>query len=204
LEPVLPEPVLLSSRSLKLVVLGCCLLAVAGCDRQGGAGAQGGSSAAAPASATQGAAATPAKGIDRSHHGSAAPTMTFADPAGRKLALASLAGKPFLVNLWATWCGPCVKELPTLEALAASGKVRVVTVSQDSADPAKVAAFLKTRGLNQLEPWLDPDNDLSFHYATGTLPTTVLYDSAGREVWRFVGEHDWSSAETAAMLAEAR
>ena len=188
---------MLLSRSLKLVVLGCCLVA-GGCDRQGGTGAQGESSA--PAS---GAAAAPLKGIDRSHKGSLVPTMTLADPQGRKLALTSLVGKPFLVNLWATWCAPCVTELPTLNKLAASGRVRVVTVSQDSGEPAKVAAFLKGKGLARLEPWIDPQNDLSFHYATGTLPTTVLYDSTGREVWRFVGEHDWASAETTALLAEA-
>ena len=129
--------------------------------------------------------------------------MTLADPQGRKLALTSLVGKPFLVNLWATWCAPCVTELPTLNKLAASGRVRVVTVSQDSGEPDKVAAFLMGKGLARLEPWIDPQNDLSFHYATGTLPTTVLYDSTGREVWRFVGEHDWASAETTALLAEA-
>jgi len=130
--------------------------------------------------------------------------MTLADPAGGKLALAGLAGKPFLVNLWATWCAPCVTELPTLDKLAASGAIRVITVSQDSGEPGKVGQFLKDKALPHLQPWLDPANDLSFHYATGTLPTTVLYDSRGREVWRFVGEHDWSSQETAAILAEAR
>ena len=132
------------------------------------------------------------------------PNLTLADPAGRKLTLASLAGKPVLVNLWATWCAPCVAELPTLNKLAASGRVRVLTVSQDTGEPGKVADFLKAGGLTHVEPWLDPQNDLSFHYNTGTLPTTVLYDSQRREVWRFVGEHDWASANTAALLAEAR
>lgn len=190
---------MLFSRSLKLVILGCSLIALAGCDRQGGPGAQGESSASAPAEP-----AAPAKGIDRTHKGSQAPTMTLADPAGGKLALGSLAGKPFLLNLWATWCAPCVTELPTLDKLAASGRIRVITVSQDSGEGTKVSAFLKGKGLARLEPWLDPENDLSFHYATGTLPTTVLYDSQGREVWRFIGEHDWASADTAALLAEAR
>lgn len=175
------------------------LLALAGCDRQGGEPAQG-ASAAASSSAAAGA---PAKGADRSHRGSPLPTLSFADPAGGKLALASLKGKPVLINLWATWCAPCVKELPTLEALAASGKVRVVTVSQDSGEPAKVAAFLKGKGLTRLEPWLDPNNDLAFQYDGGTLPMTVLYDSTGQEVWRFTGDNDWSSAQTAELLAEA-
>ncbi len=129
--------------------------------------------------------------------------MTLTDPAGHKLSFASLAGKPFLVNLWATWCAPCVTELPTLDKLAQSGRMRVITVSQDSGEPGKVGQFLRDKGLVRLEPWLDPENDLSFHYATGTLPTTVLYDAQGREVWRFVGEHDWSGTDTQALLAEA-
>ena len=174
--------------------------ALAGCDRQSDKAAQPAPSAPAPAASDSGLAS----GLDRSHKGSAMPELSLADPAGGKLALASLRGKPVLVNLWATWCAPCVAELPTLDKLAASGTIRVVTVSQDSGDPAKVAAFLTGKGLAHLPAWLDPANDLSFHYATGTLPTTVLYDSAGREVWRYVGEHDWSGADTAALLAEAR
>ena len=90
-----------------------------------------------------------------------------------------------------------------LDTLAKQGKVRVLTVSEDMGDGAKVAAFLKDKGGDALEPWLDPANDLSFHYGSGTLPTTVYYDAEGREVWRFVGAHDWLSAETAKMLAEA-
>ncbi len=193
------ESVLLLSRSLKPAVLSLCLLA-AGCDRETGGSAQ-----PAPSEAGAGTAesAQPGRGIDRSHKGSAMPAMTFADPAGRRLALAATRGRPVLVNLWATWCAPCVKELPTLQALAAAGKVRVLTISQDSGDPAAVGRFLAERKLDRLEPWIDPDSDLSFHYNTGILPTTVLYDAAGREVWRFVGEHDWSSAETARLLAEA-
>jgi thiol-disulfide isomerase/thioredoxin len=98
-----------------------------------------------------------------------------------------------------------VTELPLLDKLAAdrAGKLRVVTVSQDMGDGAKVAEFLKGKGVTRLEPWLDPENELAFKYGGGTLPTTVYYDRAGREVWRFVGGHDWTSAETARMLAEA-
>lgn len=193
------------SRSLKLIVLGCglCsgLLALGACDRQGGAGAQGEPSAAAAAA---GGSQQDAKGLDRTHKGAALPELTFADPSGNKLALASLVGRPTLINLWATWCAPCVKELPTLEALAAGGRVRVVTVSQDSAEPAKIAAFLKDKGLTRLPPWLDPDNSLAFHYNGGTLPMTVLYGANGQEVWRFTGERDWSSPGSAALIAEAR
>ncbi len=140
--------------------------------------------------------------IDRGHKGSLLPEFTLSDQTGKELRLSSLKGKPLLINLWATWCAPCIAELPMLEKLAASGKVRVLTVSQDMGQPGKVGAFLKDRGFKTLEPWLDPRNDLSFHYGTGTLPTTIYYNAEGREVWRLVGDHDWTNAETAKMLAE--
>lgn len=204
------EPVLLLSRSLTSLVLGfglpLGLAALAGCDRQAREPAQGATSAAAITAAPP-RAGEPVAGFDRSHKGSPIPALTFADPGGNKLALADLsaqAGKrPTLVNLWATWCAPCVKELPTLDKLAAGGAVRVLTISQDSGEPAKVAAFLKDKGLTHLQPWLDPDNALAFQYNGGTLPMTVLYDAAGREVWRFTGEQDWTSPEAAKMLGES-
>ena len=60
----------------------------------------------------------------------------------------------------------------------------------------------RTKGFKHLEPWLDPENVLGEHFATGILPTTVLYDKDGREVWRMIGGHDWSGPRTAAMLAD--
>lgn len=154
--------------------------------------------------ASEGVVAQP-KTFDRSHKGSELPDFTLTDAQGNTVQLADFKGKPLLINLWATWCAPCVVELPTLNALATSrgDTLNVVTVSQDMAQTEKVAAFLTERGLTHLQPWLDPDNDLSFHYVTGILPTTILYDAQGQEVWRFVGEHDWNAPETAARLAEA-
>lgn len=190
---------LLSSRSFKLAVLGLTVFA-GGCDRQSADKAQPQPTQSAAATGPQ-AGGQPAKGlIDRTNKGARLPDFTLEDPAGQKLRLGDLKGQPVLINLWATWCAPCIKELPLLDKL--SGKVKVVTVSQDSADPQKVGAFLNDRGL-KLPAWLDPKNDLSFHYGTGTLPTTIYYDAGGREVWRFIGERDWSDAETAKLLTEA-
>ncbi len=144
--------------------------------------------------------------LDRAHKGSALPDITVKDPEGHELKLPSLKGKPLLINLWATWCAPCIAELPTLNAMAnrADLNLQVVTVSQDMSDPAKVQAFLDQHGFAQLPAWLDPKGDLASHYGVQTLPTTIYYDAAGREVWRYTGGMNWSGAEATAMLAEGQ
>jgi thiol-disulfide isomerase/thioredoxin len=184
---------LLSSRSLTISALAFSLL-VAGCDRQSGGQAQG-EQAAGPAKAATGE-------IDRSRKGSELPDFTLTDTKGRELQLKELKGKRLLINLWATWCAPCIAELPALDRLAAKGGVKVLTVSQDMGQPEKVAAFLEQRGVTRLEPWLDPANDLGFHYQA-SLPTSIYYDASGREVWRVTGPREWDDAETQALLAEA-
>ena len=131
------------------------------------------------------------------------------DPSGKELQLASLKGQPLLINLWATWCAPCVAELPQLDRIAADiPGLKVLTVNQDMEKLDKVAPFLKahgaTPGSTRLEPWLNPDNSLTFQFGADTLPATILYDSTGHEVWRTIGGRDWTSADTAALLAEAR
>jgi len=184
-----------------------CLLALtaAGCDRQSPppeqANAQANATAASPDEAT-GATSTAQIGVDRSHKGEAAPATAFKDAAGKPTTLAAFKGKPVLVNLWATWCGPCVAELPTLEALAKSGKVRVAAISQDTGAAAKVPAFLKEHGAPTLTPYPDDKMALSTGWSAN-LPTTILFDSAGKEVWRWNGGNDWNSAAAAKLIAEA-
>ncbi|MEH6723290.1 MAG: TlpA disulfide reductase family protein [Qipengyuania sp.] len=133
------------------------------------------------------------------------PAMTVSDPAGRTLDLAALRGTPVLLNLWATWCAPCVKEMPLLDALAGEydGPLRVLTVSQDMQGAAVVEPFFSTGGYAMLEPWMDPDNELGFTLGGGVMPTTVLYDAAGEEVWRVQGEYDWSGEEARAAIDAA-
>ena len=133
------------------------------------------------------------------------PDLTLNDQSGKSLRLTALKGQPALINLWATWCAPCVVELPMLDKLATqrAGKLKVLTVSQDmESSTGKVAGFLTEKGAPNLEPWLDPKGDLGAHYQVTTLPTTILYDKHGREVWRYVGGLDWTGAEAAAMLAD--
>ncbi len=133
------------------------------------------------------------------------PEFTLKNPTGQELQLGSLKGKPLLINLWATWCAPCVAELPQLDKIATDDpNIKVLTVNQDMDKLDKVAPFLKAHGATRLEPWLNPDNSLTFQFGADTLPVTILYNAQGREVWRTVGGRDWTSTDTAALLAEAQ
>jgi thiol-disulfide isomerase/thioredoxin len=144
------------------------------------------------------------KGIHRDHKGEAAPAAEFVGPDGKPAKLADSKGKPVLVNLWATWCAPCRKELPTLDKLAASGVVQVLAISQDDAPHASVVAALKDLGVAKLSAYQDSKMALSGALGPDTvLPTSILIGADGREVWRYVGDLDWTSPEAAKLLAEA-
>jgi thiol-disulfide isomerase/thioredoxin len=145
------------------------------------------------------------KGPDLSHKGTLAPTTSFNDPQGKETSLKEFAGKPTLVNLWASWCAPCVKELPTLDKLAQAqqGNLNVVAISQDSGPHASVEAFLQSHKIVTLESYQDPKMSLSGALGAEVLPTSVLYDGNGKEVWRYVGDQDWTSPDVARQLAEA-
>jgi thiol-disulfide isomerase/thioredoxin len=142
--------------------------------------------------------------LDRSHAGSAAPATAFEDPDGAPANLADFRGRPVLVNLWATWCPPCIAEMPTLDSLAAreGDRLKVLTVSQDLDGRDKVEAFFARQGYRNLETWLDPKMALMEALKVDTLPTTILYDAQGREVWRVVGMEDWQSGRAALLLKE--
>jgi thiol-disulfide isomerase/thioredoxin len=142
--------------------------------------------------------------LDRSHAGSAAPAVLFEDPAGEPASLADFRGKPVLVNLWATWCAPCVVEMPSLDALAArEQRIQVLALSQDMNGQAKVDAFFEQRKFAMLEPYIDAELTLMTQLGVTTLPTTILYDAEGREVWRMAGLEDWQSPRAAELIAEA-
>jgi thiol-disulfide isomerase/thioredoxin len=202
---LLEVPVRLSIACLLTVPLGASL---AGCDRQKAAQEQG---AAPTAPAPAAAAPRPVQGLQRletgwlsrAHAGTLAPSTSFVDGDGKPLTLARFRGKPTLVNLWATWCAPCLKEMPTLDALAAQrkGRLNVVAVSQDDRDgEKKVAAYLVKHPLKSLEPYIDTRTQLTLDSKSANLPTTILYDAQGREVWRIEGREDWMGEKPQALL----
>ncbi len=134
------------------------------------------------------------------------PTLVLSDPSGAELDLAALKGTPVLLNLWATWCAPCVVEMPMLDNLAAQmdGELRVLTVSQDLSGATVVEPFFAEQEFERLEPWLDPENALMFSFSnSGMLPLTVLFDAEGREVLRVAGGYHWDSEEALALITEA-
>lgn len=120
--------------------------------------------------------------------------------------LADFKGKPLLLNLWATWCAPCVVEMPTLDKLAeqSGDQLRVVAVSMDMEGRRAVDPFLEKEGLKNLQPYLDKKNELMLALKADTLPVTILYNAEGKEVWRMIGELDWTSDEAAELIKEAQ
>ena len=167
---------------------------VAGCDRQKAEAPQ------APVTQQE------SKGVDRSHKGEAAPTLKFKNPDGGEFDLGKFNGTPVLVNLWASWCAPCIKELPTLQQLeqvqAGEGQLGVIAVSQDQGPQESVEAFLAERDLGRFAAFHDPDMNLTSALKIQIMPTTILYDAQGREVWRYVGDLNWTGEEAAKLLAE--
>lgn len=179
----------------RLLLISCALLALAACQK-----------ASEPVS-NRSAAGPPmvVKAADYAHKGTAAPTATFTDASGKVTSLKAFVGKPTLVNLWASWCAPCVKELPTLDRLARAhaGALNVVAISQDTGPHASVEAFLKTHAITTLSAYQDQKMALSGALDAQVLPTSVLYDASGKEIWRYVGDQDWTSPEAARLIDEA-
>ncbi|WP_234029002.1 TlpA family protein disulfide reductase [Aurantiacibacter spongiae] len=184
------------------LALACVSLGLLGaCDREDGEAAQESATAerTSPAVELTGT-------LDRSFAGEEMPQVTVTNPAGERLDLGGGLGEPVLLNLWATWCAPCVVEMPLLDDLAGDlgESVRVLTVSEDFRGAAAVEPFFAERGLENLPQWIDAQNALASAYGGGpVLPLTILYDSDGREVWRVIGGYDWASEEARELVLEA-
>lgn len=177
-------------------VAALALLMLAGCGQKPKADSAVGDQ---PATSSESA---PEKGIDRSEAGKRAPEVEIFNGDDDKSSIPDATGKPMLVNLWASWCAPCVKELPTLEALSKRpGAPKVVIVSEDMAERPSVEAFLTDHKIG-LESWRDPKMALSGALGAQIMPTTIYYGADGREIWRYTGDLDWAGDEASRLLAE--
>src|SRR5205814_1902038 len=105
-----------------------------------------------------------------------APEVSFTDMAGKPFTLANFRGRLLLVNLWATWCGPCLDEMPSLDRLQANLEEKlllVVAISEDRGGAKIVEPFLSKLGSKKLRIFLDPKSDVSHAFQVRGLPTTL-------------------------------
>jgi thiol-disulfide isomerase/thioredoxin len=181
-------------------------LALAGCQRQGAGGAGPGANAPASPNAAAsdlaryatGAMKNLAPSLDRALE----PALPFDDGAGQPLDLSRFRGKVVVMNLWATWCGPCVTEMPTLAALQKHYEgtdLVVVPISVDrktSIDDVK--SFIGVHP--PLSIYNDPTFAIPMKLKVFGLPTTIIYDREGHEVARVKGEAKWDSPEALALI----
>jgi len=129
--------------------------------------------------------------------------LNFTALDGKALTLADFKGKVAVVNLWATWCAPCIKEMPSLDrmnARLASQGLALLAISQDRGGAKVVEPFLEKLGLKSLPVYLDPKGEVQRVLGVRGLPTTVVFDAEGRELGRFEGDANWDGADARALL----
>lgn len=134
-----------------------------------------------------------------------ATNVTWQDASGNRIRLSDFRGRFVVLNLWATWCAPCVTELPALarvqQALANDGVV-VIAVDLENNEAAKVSEFLRSRGAGTLAVYIDKDMALMRTFNAYGLPLTILYDKNGREFGRASGPQPWDHPDAIAYLKE--
>jgi thiol-disulfide isomerase/thioredoxin len=126
----------------------------------------------------------------------ALPSFGFLDAKGDRHGMAEFAGRGVVLNFWATWCGPCVAELPSLMVLAgrvAGRGVVVLPLSTDRGGQTVVRAFYASHGIDGLGVWLDPKGEAAEAFGLRGLPTTVIVGRDGRERGRLEGGAAWGS-----------
>jgi thiol-disulfide isomerase/thioredoxin len=132
-----------------------------------------------------------------------APGTAFADADGKPVSLADFRGKVVLLNFWATWCVPCVVEMPALDRLQArlgAAGLEVVALSQDRDGVPAVVRFYEKYDFGNLGIYIDPKGEVANALKVGVLPTSLLIDREGRVVGELVGAAEWDAPEALALI----
>ncbi|MBI2688193.1 MAG: TlpA family protein disulfide reductase [Acidobacteria bacterium] len=133
--------------------------------------------------------------------GDSAPDFAVTTESGRKISLDNFGGRVLVLNFWATWCPPCINELPSLNQMAAELKGSGVVVLGVSVDKDKAAydKFLKRVRLN-FETSRDPEAAISVDYGTFKYPETYVISREGKVLEKLINEQDWMAPQLLARL----
>ena len=165
------------------------MLALAGCNKPAPTAPE------KPAATAAKPGEVPINSIDRSHAGEPGPAgVSWEMKGGSKQKLADHQGMRMLVNLWATWCAPCIAEMPALDRLAGAVPVMVLPISEDMEGWQAVDKFWGKGKFKNIESGLDQPGSYAEAVKAKGLPVTILYDEQGKEIWRVAGTLDWDSA----------
>jgi thiol-disulfide isomerase/thioredoxin len=131
-----------------------------------------------------------------------APAISFVDLAGNTVSLSEFTGKIVLVNLWATWCEPCLREMPSLERVQSrlGDKLAVVAISEDHGGSKTVDPFIDKLGLKSVKVYLDPKSAIERAFKVQGLPTSFLIDREGRVLGRVEGAAEWDMPKLLEVL----
>jgi thiol-disulfide isomerase/thioredoxin len=161
-------------------------------------GSNGTTRASAPVAVAGGALA-----IRRAEQPRPVPELHFIDAAARPHVLSEFRGRAVLLNIWATWCGPCREEMPALDRLQAtlgSPQFEVVALSIDRDGLLKVREFYKELGVQRLRIYVDTGSDVPAKLGAIGIPLTLLVDRQGNEVWRVLGPARWDEPAIVDMI----
>jgi thiol-disulfide isomerase/thioredoxin len=134
-----------------------------------------------------------------------APDLQFTDASGKPLTLASFRGSGLVVNIWATWCGPCVAELPTFAAIGqnlAKSKILILPISVDLDGVKVVKPFYASHDIKNLPILLDPDGSVTGVLNAPGIPVTIIISPQGQIVGRLDGSANWNSPTTLALVRQ--
>jgi thiol-disulfide isomerase/thioredoxin len=144
-----------------------------------------------------------AEALEKLNPPSELPDGVFVTQDGASHRLSDFRGRGMVVNMWATWCVPCVAEMPSLETLSkalAPDDIAVLPLSSDRGGAETVAAWYQTHGITALPVLLDPKGAMARAFNARGIPTTVVINTAGQVTARLEGAADWGAPAAQAII----